>query len=464
MFYLLNNFVFIRKIGDCSLILDKITENRVIGDSITFLFLKHLSYEPKDEKFIINEICDEFNPKPDYMTVKEDFIRLVDNFIKLGYISKGKSKKECLQNSFKFSYKLCDLNFPSSYKYKVSNDNIDRFSEPFLQSVMIEITKECNERCLHCYIPHKDKILKIKDEDFFNIIDQCSKIPSLAEIEITGGECMTHPSFNRFIKYVKDHGFALSVLSNLTLLNDETVKILAEGTLSHVQTTVFSLNPKIHDKITTINGSLQKTLQNIDILKENQIPVHVATQMMEFNKDSIEKLFDFIIKNKFKLCCDWTISAQENGDISNLNLRVKNIEDYKSLCLLKIKYDKKFKHELKELTQKPLRNPECVVCNAGMNKLQIGADLKVHACAGWERVIGDLNNSTLMEIWEKSNELKKIRNIRIKDFGKCSTCNKRNICLICPAMANCEGNEFRMPEYICKMQDVIHREIENIMK
>ncbi len=464
MFYSLNNYVFIKNINNNLVLIDKRNDDKVIGDFNSFVFLKCLSYIPQSIDIIAEKIGRNFSPKPDIDSIKNDFSFLVSSLVQNDLISEGESEEECIKNSKKFLYQDSQKQnlFSNSNEKELEQFQTNCSKLPSFQSLMIEITKKCNERCLHCYIPHEDKNIYMADKDFYEIIKQCKEIGTIYDIKISGGECMTHPSFKKFIKFVKDEGFALTVLSNLTLLDDEILQIMKQGTLTNVQVTLFSLDSKIHDKITTIPGSLEKALANLQKLHDANIPVSIATQVMELNKDSMGDLFAYASKMGFRMLCDWTIIAKENLSQDNLSLRVKDLNIYKDILNLKLKYDKNYKNEMKQILNYPLKDGNCYLCNAGFLGLQVETNLNVHACPGWNIALGNLRKNTLKEIWESSNLLNKIRNTRLAEFHKCVSCKNRNICHICMAQAYNENGKFEMPEYVCKMYDVIKESAEEI--
>lgn len=462
MFYRLNNFAFVRNINNYMQIVDKRDDSELIGDYTSYLFAKHLDYTPKHIDIIVNSISSEFDGNIDFSLVKKDTIRFLNELIGYGLVSKSKQandwrrtvadgpqtlQKKCLlpKIELKRFQSLCDLN-------------------PSLQSILVEITQKCNERCIHCYIPHENKNILISDNGFYSIVDACNEIGTVVNFRITGGECMSHPSFKKFIRYVKDKGFALTLLTNLTLLDDETIDILKEGTLSQVQVSMFSVNPEIHDRITAVPGSLEKTMKNIEKLEAVGVPVSIATQAMEFNKDSIEELYEYTNKHGFNFRCDWTIIAKENRNEENLSYRIRDLSNYKNICKTRLKHCDGYEKELREALSRVPKPETSHLCNAGTNGLYIDTNLKVHPCPGWDLIVGDLKSDSLSDIWNKSEVLQKIRNVVLKDFPKCAKCDIRNLCSICMAQADMENIannfEFEMPEYVCTMYKVIYNTIQ----
>ena len=463
MYYKLNNYVFVRKINNHLKIWDKLNDRNCIGDISAYLFLKHLNYEPKYINDIVLEISKEFVGNVDFEQIKKDAINLFEQLNKSEFIAIGNSPHECIKNSIKYSNssyqrtktEICDI----------SKEKLDIFGKkytenPMLQGVIIEITQICNERCVHCYIPHETKTTKMEDEDFFNLIDELKKLESVVDVKISGGECMTHPSFKNFISYVKKSGFHLTIMTNLTLLDNEIVQILKEGSMSKVQVSLFSLKSEIHDAITKRPGSLNTVLNNINILQKENIQVCIATQIMEINKDEIEDIYLFCKNNNFDINLDWTITAQQDGNTQNLVQRVNDISYYKKICLIRSKYENNFTSNYLESLKLPLKDKNSSLCSAGMNMLHISSNLDIHPCPGWMLKVGNLKNETIENIWNNSEKLKYVRNLTLQNFTKCSECNNRNTCTICLAQAFCENNDkFEVPEYICKMFKTINKSL-----
>ncbi|MBR4625622.1 MAG: radical SAM protein [Alphaproteobacteria bacterium] len=459
MFYKLSKFVFVRNVNNYMLIVDKRNDSELIGDYTSYLFVKHLEYQPLHIDVIVNGICTEFGGDVDYEVLKNDAVAFFDRLSEFGFVQK----------------KINSNDFIDEYIHTVAprvllpESELEKFtalrkSNPLLQNISVAITQKCNERCVHCYIPHENKNVAMSDSDFYHIVDMCYKMQSIVNFRVTGGECMSHPSFKKFIKYVKEKGFALSVLTNLTLLDDEIVDILKQGTLSNIQISMFSTNPEIHDKITMMSDSLDKTLKNIEKLENASIPFSIATQAMELNKNEIEDLHKFAQKHKCNLRCDWTIIAKENHNNDNLSYRISDLANYKNICKTRLKYLDGYKEELrKELLREP-KADTTHLCNAGTNGLYIDTNLKVHPCPGWDLTVGDLKTESLSDIWHKSKVLQKVRDVVLKDFPKCAKCDIRNLCSICMAQADLENTannfKFEMPEYVCNMYKVIYDTIK----
>lgn len=458
MYYQLNKFAYVRNINNYMQIVDKRDDSELIGDYNSYLFAKHLRYLPLHIDAIVKNICSEFANNVDYSVVKNDTIDFFNRLVGFGLVSS-------YEHADDFAKIVPIDNKISKPRILLPQEEWEEIQtimrqKPCLQSISVQITQKCNERCVHCYIPHENKLSIMFDDDFYNIVDMCSDMETIVNFRITGGECMSHPSFKKFIKRVKERGFSLTLLTNLTILDDETLDILKNGLFSQVQVSLYSLSPIIHDKITNVPGSLEKTLKNMQKLKEAGIPISIATQAIEINKDSIEGLYKYAKKQNLELRCDWTIVAKEDRNKENLSHRICDFSNYKKLCKIKLNYLDGYKKELKDELSRPPKTENTHLCNGGASGLYVDTNLKVHPCPGWDLIVGDLKTESLSDIWNNSETLQRVRNVVLKDFPKCAKCDIRNLCSICMAQADLENTakdfKFEMPEYMCSMYRVIY--------
>ena len=458
MYLCLNSYIFIRCIDKKLAITNSKDNFTLFGDYSSYFFLKNLSHWPQHIDDISKKIAESFTPRADIAEVKKDAIELFSDLNKNGILAIGSTAEECRKNIKKFSYSEIDVK-----NFKPAEDKIQKAKKPekphaLLTSLAMEITSMCNERCIHCYIPHETKNAVMSEHDFYRIINLAAENEAFSSVSFTGGECMSHPSFKKFVRYVKGKGFAAAVMSNLTLLDDEMIDIFADGGQTNVAVSLFSLNPAIHDKITSLPGSWHKTMENIKKLKKADIPVSLSTQAMEINKDSFADLYAFAEDNGFRIACDWTISCRQNGDTDNLGLRIKDLSCYKDICMVRLQHSSTLKEEICEALQGSLKTAESPLCTAGKNKLYVCANLDVQACPGWDMPVGNLKKESLSDIWEKSEKLKQVRAATLGSFPKCVQCKNNVFCFPCMSFAYKECKKdgyFEMPEYFCKIQDII---------
>ena len=133
-----------------------------------------------------------------------------------------------------------------------------------LKGFYVEITSECNLRCLHCY--NESGLLKNKIDlkVFKRLIDEFNTFP---DVTISGGEPLLHPDIWEMLKYSNQKIGKDSVLiTNATMINKEYAKKLTESGFG-IQVSLNGINSMQHDAICG-KGSYEKTLRGLNNLLE----------------------------------------------------------------------------------------------------------------------------------------------------------------------------------------------------
>ncbi|MDR2784635.1 MAG: radical SAM protein, partial [Treponema sp.] len=141
-----------------------------------------------------------------------------------------------------------------------------------LRSVQLELTCRCNERCVHCYIPHEAKDRDMDSALLFALIDQCQTM-GVGQIIFSGDEPMLHPGFLEAVSKADWKELKLRIFSNLTLLTDNILAALKAFHIHEVQASLYSVEPAIHDSITQKPGSCELTKNAVVKLVESGIRV-----------------------------------------------------------------------------------------------------------------------------------------------------------------------------------------------
>ena len=115
------------------------------------VMLNALSKVPKHIDDIVKYLLTIF-VDVDYAELKNDTIDFFNYFVEKGFLSCGHSFDECQRCIAYDEEQLIDNHTPI-LSGDCSNTTVCEFD--YLRSLHIEVANECNERCIHCYIPHK---------------------------------------------------------------------------------------------------------------------------------------------------------------------------------------------------------------------------------------------------------------------------------------------------------------------
>ena len=156
---------------------------------------------------------------------------------------------------------------------------------------------------------------------------------------------MLHKNFCDFLRKCREYDFSVNVLSNLTLLNDEIIKEMKMNPLLGVQVSLYSMDSNIHDEITQMKGSFEKTKNAILQLIENDIPLQISCPIMKQNKNNYHEVIKWAKKHKIHVGDDYVIIARYNHTTQNLNCRL-SIYEIKEVIKEKAANDAKYLEQM----------------------------------------------------------------------------------------------------------------------
>lgn len=393
--------------------------------------------------------------------LKCDTQEFFDMFVESGFLSRGESFEECnntdniiTDTSGKAETVTPIVSSNCSTNFLNQND--------LLRSLHIEIANECNERCVHCYIPHEYKTKSIDSELFYQIVEE-GRDMNIINVTLSGGEPLLHKDIISFLKRCRELDLSVNVLTNLTLLSDAIIEEMKKNPLLCIQTSIYSMEASIHDYITKVKGSFEKTKSNLLKLKNAGIPLQISCPVIKQNKDTFNSVIAFGEENGISVAVDYVIFA--SYDHTNCNLVNRLSLEEISRAFDKQATDEYIDYMRIQADEKNAFTAQDPICSICRYYICVSADGTVFPCIGWQaNVIGNLNKQSLHDIWETSDDIKKLRQITRREFPKCVSCEDRgycNVCMMSNSNENSDADAFRINEYHCDVAALIHKKINS---
>ncbi len=411
---------------------------------------------------IVSELMQVFHGV-DFDTLKQDTVEFYNIFVDEGFLCSGESVEAC-ENQDWPEFSDTDTLFSSSgivTSECVGGGEINQ--NEFLRSIHIDVADACNERCVHCYIPNECKKNFIDSTLFYRIIDEGRKM-NIIHVTLSGGEPILHPDIISFLERCRDLDLSVNVLSNLTLLTDDIITEMKRNALLSVQVSLYSMNAAVHDSITNLPGSFEKTKAGILRLLNEGIPVQISCPIIKQNKDSFSDVLHWGWDHQIAVATEPVIFAAYDHSGCNLDNRLSLSEVGE---VLKAQVQEGYSESIRSTAagkEKLTENdPICSICRYSFCVSAMG---KAFPCAGWQNnVIGDLNSQTVQEVWEKSEKIKELRQIKWSNFPKCMSCEDRGycaVCMMCHSNENSDGNPFRLNPHRCQVAALTHSMVSSI--
>ncbi len=158
----------------------------------------------------------------------------------------------------------------------------------------LALTYRCNNECPHCYNARTRNFPELAPETWCEIIDQLWEL-GIPHICFTGGEASLYNDLERLISRAEQNGQITGLLSNGRRMADDSyvARIVGAG-LDHVQITLESHLPQIHDPMVASRGAWKQTVAGIRNAVEAGIYVMTNTTLLQENVASIEETIEFI--------------------------------------------------------------------------------------------------------------------------------------------------------------------------
>lgn len=309
------------------------------------------------------------------------------------------------------------------------------------------VTNRCNLRCEHCYAnsgePDRGELTLGESEK--NLIKRAGDIGTKF-FTITGGEPFTRPDIWEIFECIKETGISLSIATNGLLLDEKKVKRLKEVGVDRVQISLEGPTQKLNDLIRG-DGVFQKlTGDIIPLLVKEGIFTAISMTPTNRNWKSLEKMVS--------LCKELGVNSlsirrfvpqgRASGSCEICDMKTKEYKEFlEKVYKLKIAN----KDTLKIASGDPLsilveerakdlawRTDLLGGCTAGITSLAVSATGDIKACTRMNKILGNVKEDDLKEIWDNHPFLEKLRERQLTG-SKCKKCEYKFICGGCRASA-----------------------------
>jgi MoaA/NifB/PqqE/SkfB family radical SAM enzyme len=132
-------------------------------------------------------------------------------------------------------------------------------------SVHLDVTYRCNERCEHCYLEHDDHG-EMTTPEIRGLLAQLEQ-SGVFFLTISGGEPLVRRDCFEILEVARSLGFNVKLKTNAVLIKEQEARKLRALGVEQVQISVYSDRPEVHDAITKVPGSLQRTVAAIRFLR-----------------------------------------------------------------------------------------------------------------------------------------------------------------------------------------------------
>jgi radical SAM protein with 4Fe4S-binding SPASM domain len=158
----------------------------------------------------------------------------------------------------------------------------------------LAITYRCNNDCAHCYNERQRDFAELKLVDWISILDHLWEI-GIPHIVFTGGEPTLSSFLPNLIAHAQKNGQITGINTNGRRLQDvDYLQSLVDSGLDHIQITLESHDPAIHDSMVRCRGAWSQTVAGIKNAVDSRLYIMTNTTLLEDNAPGLEQTLDFL--------------------------------------------------------------------------------------------------------------------------------------------------------------------------
>lgn len=301
--------------------------------------------------------------------------------------------------------------------------------------VYIELTYLCNERCTFCYNP-SERVSGLTFEQLKKPLAELAEMGGFY-LNLTGGEPLLHPEFFEIAKYARSLGFALTIFTNATLIDDDRADRLARLKATGFNVSIHGATPETHEAVTCLPGSFEKTLNGVRRLRERGQRVVLKMPLTRKNQHELEAVRRLAEKMGCELVTASHMSPTHDGHPDPLN----ESPDYR---VLGAHYAPMFMDHLGRILPALPYPKDAPNCSLGRSIIAISPRGDIYPCIQMPYRLGNVLTDSIRAIWWDDKRMNVFRNLTRSAISPCQECKLASYCSLCPGIAYLQhGNPYR---------------------
>ncbi|MBQ7559831.1 MAG: radical SAM protein [Synergistaceae bacterium] len=316
----------------------------------------------------------------------------------------------------------------------------EKIRHPFVAG--LELTPKCNLQCVHCYMKDYPTQQLLPTDKWKFIIDKLFDAGILV-LYMTGGEILSRADFSDIYVYAKKKGFIIELLTNITMLTPEIVKIFEEYPPATVSISVYGISARTYERVTGIRGSFEKFLAGVNMLRNADLDMELKFIGLRENYMDFFEAEDFAIQNGGKFKYNFEIFPTLQGSSEAIKHRLANEE----ILSIETQYEQTIR-----VFANNICNDNCFInadkvpvftCNVASTLCYIDSLGYVSPCNKMRLKSYNIMEHDLSYIWQKYIE-EYAYMVAPQDYV-CAKCPRIHICSPCPIINYLSTGSYTKP-------------------
>jgi radical SAM protein with 4Fe4S-binding SPASM domain len=337
---------------------------------------------------------------------------------------------------------------------KALHDRVQDHRVPLVGS--FELTRRCSLRCVHCYnnLPMGDPVARQQElttAEVCDVLDQIAEAGCL-HLLFTGGEILARADFLEIYRHAKAKGFLLTLFTNGTMITPRAIEVLVEQPPFSIEITLYGATRETYEKVTGIPGSYDRCLRGVEAILQFGLPLKLKTVGLTSNRHELEQMQRFAAERAVLFKFDAMLNPRLDCSLSPLNSRLQPHEV--------VALDLSDGRRMTEMDQFAARfvgvqptgaaEGQLYHCGGGVRAFAIDPYGRLSICLMSETETYDLRSGRFIDGW--TGHLLGVRRKPRTRVTKCTFCQLKSLCGMCPALAMLEAGDPEQPlDFYCQV-------------
>lgn len=302
-----------------------------------------------------------------------------------------------------------------------------------IYSATVELCYTCNWNCKFCYLGNHEEC-GLSVDRIKQLLVQLRELGCF-ELTFTGGEIFTRADAYEIIKFARELGFAVTLMTNLTLIDEQILDSLKFIGIEKIETSLFSLNPLVHDNFVQSKGAFNKVYYNLFYCQKIGIEVRTGFIPLCFNKEELGYFIRFAKKYGLAAKYDCRVLPKMNHDKAGLKYMLSKDDLVEALEQIDREMGVEYSYESNRY-----------LCESTHTNIVITPKGDVRLCALLDIAIGNIlqeDIAVMLNAEKNKKVMKQIRDTKWSDLKQeCRECLNHKYCIRCPAIVLLEKEDF----------------------
>jgi MoaA/NifB/PqqE/SkfB family radical SAM enzyme len=316
-----------------------------------------------------------------------------------------------------------------------------------LLSMELELSRECNLRCVYCYASSGKKLHnELTREEIASALDQAIALGARRIIVIGGGEPLLYPGVMDIMRKLRERGIIVDLFTNGTLITPEVARELFAMGVSPV-VKLNSMREQVQDALAAVPGTfraIQEGLRNLLAAgyPSADAPLGVETIICRQNIDELPGMW--VWARERGIVPYFEMITFQGRAKRQLDLNVSS-EELRRVFFELSRIDR----EQFGFVWEPHPPIAALSCNRHEYSCTLNAQGYIQPCVGVDMFIGNIRHAPLAEILATAPVMATMRGLRGHIKGACSSCDQSQECYGCRGLAYHVTGDFLEADPLC---------------